>query len=135
MSIANTCVLIAAILPIATVGLAKASAAGKRRSQGGYDNNNPRHWAAQQEGWRARAAAAQNNGFEALPLFVFAVLAAQLAGLDQARTDHLAMAFIGLRLVYVALYLADIAALRSVVWAAALGTAIAIFAPTLALPF
>jgi uncharacterized MAPEG superfamily protein len=75
------------------------------------------------------------NGFEALPLFVFAVLAAQFAGLDQVRTDQLAMAFIGIRLVYTALYFANVAALRSVVWVAGVGVTIAIFAPTLTLPF
>lgn len=135
MSIANTCVLIAAVLPIVTMGAAKAATAGKRRSDGGYDNNNPREWAAKQSGWKARAAAAQNNGFEALPLFVFAVLAAQFAGIDQARTDQLAMAFIGARLVYTGLYFANIAALRSVVWGVGLACTIAIFAPTLKLPF
>jgi uncharacterized MAPEG superfamily protein len=134
MSIANTCVLIAAVLPIVTMGLAKGATAGKRRSDGGYDNNNPRDWAAKQAGWKARAAAAHSNGFEILPIFVFAVLAAQLAGLDQGRTDLYAMAFIGARLVYTALYLANVAALRSVVWAVGLGCAIAIFAPTLKLP-
>ncbi|MBH1985889.1 MAG: MAPEG family protein [Burkholderiales bacterium] len=134
MSIANTCVLIAAVLPIVTMGLAKGATAGKRRSDGGYDNNHPRDWAAKQGGWKARAAAAHSNGFEALPLFVFAVLAAQLAGLDQGRTDLYAMAFIGARLVYTGLYLANVAALRSVVWAVGLGFAIAIFAPTLKLP-
>ncbi len=134
MTIANTCVLVAAVLPIVTVGLAKGSTAGKKRREGGYDNNHPRQWEAKLEGWQARATAAQNNGFEALPLFVFAVLAAQLAGLDQARTDMLAMAFIGVRLVYTLTYLADLAALRSLVWAAGLGVTIAIFAPTLKLP-
>lgn len=135
MTIANTAVLIAAIMPIVTMGLAKASTAGRKRRDGGYDNNLPRNWASQQEGWRARAAAAQDNGFEALPLFVFAVLAAQLAGLDQARTDQLALAFIGVRVVYTALYLADLASLRSLVWAAGHGVAIAIFAPTLSALF
>lgn len=135
MSIANTCVLIAAILPVITMGAAKAATAGKRRSDGGYDNNNPRDWAAKQSGWKARAAAAQNNGFEALPLFVFAVLAAQFAGLDQVRTDQLAMAFIAARVVYIGLYFANIAALRTLVWTVGLGCTIAIFAPTLKLPF
>lgn len=135
MTIANTCVLIAAVLPVVTMGLAKAATAGKRRSEGGYDNNNPRDWAARQEGWKARAAAAQNNGFETLPIFVFAVLAAQIAGLDQARTDQFAQIFIVSRLVYIALYLANIAALRSVVWGVGLACAIAIFAPTLSAPF
>lgn len=131
MTIANTAVLIAAVMPALTMGMAKAASAGKKRSQGGYDNNDPRAWAGKQEGWKARAAAAQNNGFEALPLFVFGVLAAQAAGLDQARTDQLALAFIGLRVVYTALYLANIAPLRSLVWAGALAANIAMFAPTL----
>ena len=104
MSIANTCVLIAAVMPVLTMGLAKG------------------------------ATAAHSNGFEALPLFAFAVLAAQFAGIDQVRTDQLAMAFIGARLVYTGLYFANIAALRSVVWVAGLGLSIAIFAPTLKLP-
>jgi uncharacterized MAPEG superfamily protein len=135
MTIANTCVLVAALLPVLTVGMAKASTAGKRRSQGGYDNNHPREWTSKLQGWQARAAAAQDNGFDALPLFVFAVLAAQLAGLDQGRTDMLAMAFIGVRLVYVGMYLADLASLRSLVWFAGLAVTVAIFAPTLGLPF
>lgn len=135
MTIANTAVLIAAVMPVLTVGMAKASTAGKRRNQGGYDNNHPREWTNKLEGWRARAAAAQNNGFEALPLFIFGVLAAQAAGLDQARTDQLAMIFIGLRIVYTALYLANIAPLRTLVWVAAIGVNIAMFAPTLKLPF
>lgn len=135
MTIANTCVLIAAFLPVLTMGLAKGSTAGKKRRDGGYDNNDPRGWANQLQGWQARASAAHSNGFEALPLFVFAVLAAQAAGLDQARTDMLAQAFIGLRVLYVAIYLANIGALRSLVWAAAMGVSIAIFAPTLSLPF
>jgi len=135
MTIANTAVLIAAVMPVLTVGMAKGSTAGKKRSQGGYDNNDPRGWQGKLDGWRARAAAAQNNGFEALPLFVFAVLAAQFAGLDQARTDHLALAFIGLRVVYTAVYFANIGALRTLVWVAALAVNIAIFAPTLSVPF
>jgi uncharacterized MAPEG superfamily protein len=131
MSIANTCVLAAAVLPILTVGLAKFTSI-KSPSKGGYDNNNPREWEAKQTGWKARAKAAQDNGFEALPLFAFAVLAAQHAGLDQGRTDQLAMAFIAIRLVYIATYLADIGALRTLVWTAGLATTIAILAPTLA---
>lgn len=135
MTIANTTVLIASVMPVLTMGLAKASMAGKKRSEGGYDNSNPRGFAASQEGWRARAVAAQNNSFEALPLFVFAVLAAQMAGIDQVRTDQLAMAFIGVRIVYTGLYLANVAALRTLVWTLGLGLTIAIFSPTLSLFF
>jgi uncharacterized MAPEG superfamily protein len=130
MSIANTCVLIAAVLPVLTMGLAKFTSI-KSLKQGGYDNNSPREWEAKQVGWKARAKAAQDNGFEALPLFVFAVLVAQQVGLDQARTDQLDMAFVGIRLVYVGTYLANIGALRTLVWTAGIAVNIAIFWPTL----
>ena len=55
MTIANTCVLVAAVLPVVTMGLAKFSTAGKKVREGGYDNRNPRDWASRQEGWKARA--------------------------------------------------------------------------------
>lgn len=135
MTIANTCVLIAAALPVLTMGLAKGSTAGKKRRDGGYDNNNPRTWANQLQGWQLRAKAAHDNGFEALPLFVFAVLAAQLAGIDQARTDLLAQAFVALRVLYVGVYLANVGIVRTLVWTAATGVAVAIMSPALHLPF
>jgi uncharacterized MAPEG superfamily protein len=131
MTIANTCVVIAALMPVLTVGLAKGTGIGKKVRNGGYDNNNPRSWEASLQGWPARAKAAQDNGFEALPLFAFAVLAAQLAALPQARTDHLAMAFIALRVAYVAIYLANVGTLRTLIWFAATVTAVAIVAPAL----
>ena len=84
-----------------TVGTAKATSRGSRKN-GGYDNNNPRQWEDKLQGWKQRAVAAQNNGFEALPLFAAAVLMAQQAHADQARIDQLALAFIVVRLVYVA---------------------------------
>ncbi|MGE5453297.1 MAG: MAPEG family protein [Acidobacteriota bacterium] len=127
MTIANWCVVAAAVLPILTVGLAKGSSRGSRKN-GGYDNNNPRQWEAKVEGWKQRAVAAQNNGFEALPLFIAGVLMAQQAHADQGRIDTLAMAFIVVRLVYTAVYLKDLATLRSLVWAAGLGVSIALVA-------
>ena len=127
MTIANTCVLVAALLP------AKASSSTVKPRDGGYDNNRPREWMNTLQGWKARAAAAHTNGYEILALFVFAVLAAQQAGLDQTRTDHLALAFIAARVVYTALYLANVGALRTLVWVVGVGILIAMFSPTLTL--
>jgi uncharacterized MAPEG superfamily protein len=79
-------------------------------------------------GWKARANAAQMNGFEILPLFIAAVLLAQQGHADQARIDTLALGFIGLRLAYIALYLADIDALRTLVWLAGVGVGVALLA-------
>ena len=45
------------------------------------------------------------------------------------------MSFIAARLVYTALYLANIGALRSLVWGVGVACSIAIFAPTLSMPF
>ncbi len=126
MTIANWCVLIACLLPIASAGIAKSSGIGKSRAQGGYDNNDPRTWLANLDGYAKRANAAQANGFEALPLFIAAVVLAQQAQAPQAYIDQLAMAFIGLRVVYIALYLANIGALRTLVWMAATGCSVAI---------
>ncbi len=61
-------------------------------------------------------------------MFIAGVLLAQQAHGDQARIDMLAMSFIAIRLVYVALYLKDVAALRSLVWAAGVGVSIALVA-------
>lgn len=126
MTLANWSILAACLLPILTVGIAKASGAGRSRAKGGYDNANPREWLAKQTGMQQRAVAAQINGFEALPLFIAAVLIAQQAGGPQDRIDLLAMAFVAARVVYVGLYLANQATLRTVVWTIGLGCSIAI---------
>lgn len=128
MSTANWCVLAACLLPVVTVGMAKASAGTLSPRKGGYDNRNPRQWEAQQTGWQQRAVAAQANGFEALPLFIAAVLMAQQAQADQAQIDVLALAFVGIRIVYVAVYLKGLALIRSLVWTAGLAVCIAIMA-------
>ncbi|MDE1998355.1 MAG: MAPEG family protein [Burkholderiales bacterium] len=127
MTIANWCVVAAAVLPVLTVGMAKAASRGSRKN-GGYDNHNPRQWEERLEGWKQRAVAAQNNGFEALPLFVAAVLMAQQAHADQGKIDSLAGAFVIIRVLYVAIYLKDWATLRSLVWAAGVGVCIALIA-------
>jgi uncharacterized MAPEG superfamily protein len=127
MTVANYCIIVAAVLPIVCAGLAKSRGFGKPRRAGGYDNHNPRAWLAGLSGWQARANAAQANSFEALPLFIAGVLAAQQMGADQARVDMLALSFLTFRLVYIALYLADQANLRSLAWFAAFGSAIALF--------
>lgn len=127
MTLANYCLIVAALLPVVCAALAKSKGYGKRRSDGGFDNQEPRAWLSRQTGWQARANAAQANSFEALPLFVAGVLAAQQMHLDQGRIDMLALAFIGLRVVFIALYLTNQATLRSLVWALGVATSVALF--------
>lgn len=120
MTIAFWCIFIAALLPYLSALAAKIGARG-------YDNNEPRTWLARQEGFRARANAAQQNAFEALPFFAAAVLVAHLVHGPQARVDQLAMVFIAARVVYLPVYLAGWGTVRTLVWAVGMAATVWIF--------
>lgn len=114
LSIAYWCVLAAALLPYVWITVAKAG--GQR-----YDNRDPRGWLARQDNPRsARANAAQLNAFEAFAPFSAGVILAQLAGVPADRIALLALVFIMLRVLHGIFYLANIHALRSLVWFGAL---------------
>lgn len=125
-TVAYWCVLIAALLPIVCAGLAKWGTFKKPRRDGGYDNHNPRAWLASQTDWRARANAAQANSFEALPFFIGAVVIAHQLHAPQTRLDILAVLFVVTRLLYIFMYVADLANARSLAWTVALLLNIAI---------
>ena len=125
-SLSHWCVLIASLLPIVCAGIAKVGMFGKRRRDGGFDNADPRAWLSRQTDWRARANAAQANSFESLPFFIGAVVIAGQLGADMARVDLLAAGFVLLRVVYIGLYLANLAGLRTAVWTAGLLVNVAI---------
>lgn len=119
MTTAYWCVLLAALLPYPWVLAAKAHPR--------YSNRSPREYLAQQTGWRQRAHWAHLNTLEAFPLFAAAVIIAHQLHAPQPALDRLAMAFIGLRLAYGLVYIADIAWLRSLLWFAAIGCSVAMF--------
>ena len=127
MTIADASILLACLLPIACAGIAKWRGFGKSRREGGYDNHDPRQWLARQQGFQARANAAQLNSFEALPVFIAGVLIAQRLNAPQGTVDALAVAFVLCRLGYIGAYLADKANLRSALWMAGLGCCVALF--------
>ena len=127
MTIAEACILISGLLPIACAGIAKSKGIGKRRREGGFDNNNPRRWLASLKGWQARANAAQQNSFEALPIFIAGVLIAERLQAPQGHVDNLAMLFVAARVGYISAYLADLATLRSVLWLVGLGASVALY--------
>ena len=120
LTIAHWALLASFFLPLIAAGIAKA---GRRD----YDNSDPRGWSSRLEGHRRRAVAAMENTFEALPFFAAAVVVALQLGAPQARLDALALAWLVLRLVYLAVYVGDRATLRSLVWAAALVVNVWIF--------
>ena len=126
MQLSYLCILVACLLPIVAAGMAKWGSFTRPPSQGGYDNRDPRAWLAQQTGRRARANAAQANSFEALPLFIAAVLAAQQMQVAQPLIDGLAMTFVVLRVGYIGLYVANLATARTLVWLAGLSVNVAL---------
>lgn len=126
LTVAYWCVVVAALLPLVCAGMAKWGMFARARRDGGYDNHLPRAWLANQKDWRARANAAQANSFEALPLFIGAVIIAHQHAAVQTRLDVLAFGFVVLRLVYILLYVADLANARSLVWLLALVVNLAI---------
>ena len=127
MTIPDGCILVSCLLPILCAGAAKSPGFGRPRREGGFDNHNPRQWLATLQGWQARANAAQQNSFEALPIFIAGVLIAQQLGAPQGRIDNLAMLFVAARVGYIGAYLVDQAALRSVLWVVGIGACIALY--------
>ncbi len=121
MTFAYWMILIATILPTLTVGVAKGAAGRK------YDNSAPRAWAENLQGWMRRADWAQRNHFEALPGFAAGVFVAELSHVPQGRIDLLAGIFIAARLAYTACYLANLAGLRTLVWALGFAAMIGLF--------
>jgi uncharacterized MAPEG superfamily protein len=109
MTFAFWCVLLAALLPLIWVGLAKAGAEG-------YDNHKPRVFMASLNGWHQRANWAQANAYENFPPFAAAVIIAHLAGANPLITDVLAGSFLCLRILHGVFYIQDKALLRSIVW-------------------
>lgn len=126
LTLAYWCVIIAALLPIASAWIAKWGSFSRAPRHGGFDNHNPRAWLARQEEWRGRANAAQANGFEQLPFFIGAVIIAHQLGRAQPVLDLLAFSYVLLRCGYIAAYVKDFATLRSLLWLVALVVNIAI---------
>lgn len=120
MTTALWCLLITMFLPIVCAGISKAGGEA-------YDNAQPRDWLARQEGFRARAVAAQQNSWEALIVFGFAVVTAHTLAGPLASVDQFAVAFVISRVVYIAAYVVNWALLRSLVWLLGFFLSISIF--------
>ena len=124
MTVAFWCVLIALLLPLVCTSIAKLSSGRYSLRQ----NHDPRAFMETLEGLPRRAHAAQLNSFESIPAFVAAVVIADIVGnAEQVTQDVLAVLYITSRLLYIICYLADWAALRSVVWFAGIGLIVSFF--------
>jgi len=124
MTVALWCILIALLLNPLCALIAKA-ASGRF---GLKDNHDPRAFLDTLSGLPRRAHAAQQNGYEAFPAFAAAVLVADIVGnAEQVTQDVLGVMYITSRLLYIICYLADWAALRSLVWFAGLAIIVSFF--------
>jgi uncharacterized MAPEG superfamily protein len=117
MTLALWTLLVAVLFPIVCAGISKAG-------PGRYDNRNPRTWLSQLAGYRARAHAAQQNSWEALAVYVAALVAAVIGQVPQDTVAMIAGVFLVARIAYLACYLADLPTLRSLVWAAGFGACV-----------
>lgn len=132
MTIALLCILLAAIMPIVCAGLVKGRDMTVSYKDGGYDNRNPRDWIAKQQGSKKWAQAAQENCWEALPFFAASVIVSHMLGVIGWLPNALAVTFIVLRVIYIALYVTGKQRPRSLVWVAAFFVNVAIFLSPLA---
>ncbi|HXQ51521.1 MAG TPA: MAPEG family protein [Stellaceae bacterium] len=122
MPLAYWMILAAAFLPYVTVALAKS---------GGVDNRAPRRELQKLEGWRQRADWAHRNHFETFPIFAASVLVAEVTHAPQGRIDLLALSYVAVRIVYTAMYMADLATMRSLVFTLGLGLTVWLFVASL----
>lgn len=102
--------LVAGSMPFLLTAVAKVGAFTPK------DNHETRNWQAHLTGWRQRAHWAHQNAFEAFPLFAASLLAAQAAVPASPVIPAAAWGFVAARVAYAACYIADVAALRSLVW-------------------
>ena len=121
MTIAELCLLLAVILTIVSIMPAKMNGGGD------FDNGNPRDPKFYTPGLRVRSQGAHLNGFEAFPFFATAVILAEMRGVPQTAVNALAVAFIVVRVLYVALYLADKPSFRSLAWSTGFACNVALF--------
>ncbi|TYC49473.1 hypothetical protein FMN50_25935 [Rhodobacterales bacterium] len=123
MPLALWCVLAAALLPLI------AMLPGKMNRE--FDNANPRDPGYWKDGFRSRAKAAEQNGYEAFPFFAISVFVAMSQGGAPDWIDRLAVLFILLRVIYIFCYWADRPSPRSMAWAASFLTILALFTSSL----
>jgi uncharacterized MAPEG superfamily protein len=119
MPLAYWCILVAALLPIAFVSVAKAGVGG--------DNRHPREQLESLPPEKRRAYAAHQNAYENFPFFAVAVLSALTLGAPIGTLNVLAVLYVAVRIAHGALYITDQANLRSLSYAAGLLLNIAIF--------
>ena len=106
--------LVLAVVQVAVSSGAKRRQDGMQWAAGNRDGAPPEY-----TGLAARMARAQANLYEALPLFIGAVLLAHVSGRDTTLTAWGAGLFFWARLAYIPAYAYGVAPLRTLCWAVA----------------
>ncbi len=116
------------ILLFAFLNLLCAAAAKKTANMRLADKHNPREILAQATGKAARLNAAQQNGYEMLPLYAAAIIVAHATGeTTQGVINFWATLFIISRAAYIWAYAQDKATARSIIWGIGFICVIALF--------
>ncbi|HEX3943478.1 MAG TPA: MAPEG family protein [Rhizomicrobium sp.] len=110
MTLAEWMIFAAVILYLLTVAPVKA--AGYKT----FDNSNPRDPAFYKPGIATRALGAHVNGIETFPFFALSILLAEFRRVPQNGIDEFAVAFVVIRLLFVAAYLGNRSTIRTLLW-------------------
>ena len=119
MPVAYWCVLVAALLPLIWVALAKWGAP--------TTNRHPREEVGDLPPHRRRAYAAHQNAYENFPFFAAAVIVAVTSGAPLAAVNGLALIYLVLRILHGLCYVGNYSTPRSIVYTLGLLVNIAIF--------
>jgi uncharacterized MAPEG superfamily protein len=119
------CLIIVTLMPYVLAGIG-----GYLRVQqlGTLDSHHPRVQAQELRGPAARALAAQQNNWEAVSVFGFAVVLAHLTGADPDKSATASIAFVVARVLHAAAYIGDLPTARSVIFLIGLGCCVWLFA-------
>ena len=116
------------ILLFALFNLFCSVAAKKAANMHAAENHNPRETLARATGKAARLNAAQQNGYEMLPLYAAAIIIAHATGeAAQGVINFWATLFIISRAAYIWAYAQDKATARSIIWGIGFICVIALF--------
>ncbi|MCB5227017.1 MAPEG family protein [Alishewanella sp. 16-MA] len=120
--------LIVAVMPY----LAKAPLVWAMQQAGGYDNHYPRRQQALLKDFGERCTAAHYNSFEALGLYIAAIVFVVAAGNVTSSMLIAAWLFVVCRLGYLLCYWLNWAAARSLIWLGSVAAAISLMLMALA---
>jgi uncharacterized MAPEG superfamily protein len=124
MTIPFWCLFVAVCLPYVWGGI---STGFRKKDFGSLDNHHPRAQAQKLTGPGARAYAAQSNAWEALAVFAPAVIVAHLGAPASPLAPTLAIVWLVCRVLHGIVYVADLAPVRTGLFAVGFASALGLF--------